>query len=163
MLPPNRFKCGGLSGVFKTCYYLTVLWGWSPESSERSWAPRELRRGQSSAISDTLCSVTGPHSTKSNLLKFSTCTCFGCVVRKEGKRVSVHIVQSYTNPLGCKPTALLQSVRKASPTDGSPTASDPNLIGDLFLWLAGLRKTTRRASMGIGKSERVCVKEAASA
>ena len=46
MLQPNRVKCGGLGGVFKTCYYLTVLWVWSPGSSERARAPRELRRGQ---------------------------------------------------------------------------------------------------------------------
>ena len=31
MLQPNRIKCGGLSGVFKTCYYRTVLWGGSPD------------------------------------------------------------------------------------------------------------------------------------
>ena len=107
------------------------------------------------------CSVKEPYWIKSNLLKFWTCTCLGCVARKEGRRVSVHIVQSYTNSLGWKSTVLLQSVRKASSTDGSPTASGPNHIGDLFLWLAELRKTTRRASMSTGYSERICVKEAA--
>ena len=64
MLQPNRVKCGWLSGVFNTCYYLTVLWGWSPGSSERARAPREPRRGQSLAISDILApaQVLGPTS-----------------------------------------------------------------------------------------------------
>ena len=52
--------------MVKTCYYLTVLWGWSPGSSERARAPREHRRGQSSTSSNTLAvaSVPGPTSVR---------------------------------------------------------------------------------------------------
>ena len=31
ILPPNRFKCGGLGGVFKTFYYLMILRGGPPD------------------------------------------------------------------------------------------------------------------------------------
>ena len=66
MLQPNRFKCGGLGGVINTFYYLTVLWGWSPGSSEKARAYREPRRGQSFAISDSLAPATvlGPTSVR---------------------------------------------------------------------------------------------------
>ena len=66
ILPPNRVKCRGPGGVFKTFDYVTVLWGWSPGSSERARAPREPRRGLGSAIRNTFAfaSVPGPTSVR---------------------------------------------------------------------------------------------------
>ena len=45
------------------------------------------------------------------------------VVRAEWKRVSIHNVQSYTNPFGWKSIVLLQSVQLISSTDNLSTAS----------------------------------------
>ena len=63
-LPPSRFKWQGLGKVLKTFDYLTVLWEGVPRILQRARAPREPRRGQRLAISDTLApfQLLGPSS-----------------------------------------------------------------------------------------------------
>ena len=75
--------------MFQTFYYLTVLWGWSPESSKRARAPREPRRGQSSTISCTLALawVPGPTSVRTRIWHVGAPSLTPLTLKKAAKTV----------------------------------------------------------------------------